>query len=619
MKKTLLKILSFLALASVFLIPALYVQAAYSTNRFIAGSGMVIDTTDPNAPIFNAISSQSGKQLISGGVVWSGTGLTYNVSALTYYFNGNHTSAATSVTLDPSDPTDNRTDAIVVDELGNVTKITGMAAPNPPDPVIPDDQLVVAYITVEAGSTAPTVLSDSIYQENTEWATSNYGSGPGTTNFAATNSCQSGSVCIDNFRDRNVGDLFTRASDINASLYTTLQIYERITSPLASNNSTIIRFYNSSGVQVGNAINLDAYGFNKNLVNTWQLVVVPIANFGSITNIRKMSALMQGTNGVPVEWDLDNIVLSNGTSPVINTTGLKFQKDGTSVATQGIVNFLSGAGNTVSVLNDAANNRVNVKIEGVISNGTGLQSASLFGGVGAGTGAIAANEAIFYGTDAGNGAISADHSVFIGYQAGKDAVNANNSVFIGQAAGLGSQTSQAIAFGYRAGFNDTATGPTILIGSNTNANAFNNGVVIGIGGQATADNQFLVSSSSPFTNITLDSVGFVKTNGAIASPTMQVFSSTGNVTISNSKRGLYYDPASTQATATITLPSTPTDGQEIIISFGGTVTTGTVVTLLTVAPNSGQAIVGTLPTTATVDSIIEYKWRASVSKWYEID
>ena len=54
-----------------------------------AGTNIIIDNSDPSNPIINATFSQEGKYLISGGAAWSGTGLTYDVTALTYFFNGN--------------------------------------------------------------------------------------------------------------------------------------------------------------------------------------------------------------------------------------------------------------------------------------------------------------------------------------------------------------------------------------------------------------------------------------------------------------------------------------------------------------------------------------------------
>jgi hypothetical protein len=81
------------------------------------------------------------KTLISGGAEWSGTGMTFSVSLLTYTFTGVVLNAGpTSITLGASDPTNPRIDAIVVDESGNITSIAGVSSPDPATPAIPENQ-----------------------------------------------------------------------------------------------------------------------------------------------------------------------------------------------------------------------------------------------------------------------------------------------------------------------------------------------------------------------------------------------------------------------------------------------------------------------------------------------
>jgi hypothetical protein len=104
--------------------------------------------------------------------------------------------------------------------------------------------------------------------------------------------------------------------------------------------------------------------------------------------------------------------------------------------------------------------------------------------------------------------------------------------------------------------------------------------------------------------------------GRTATPTMEV-TGAGTYTIGDNTAGLYYDPGSLAATADITLPAAPIDGQEIEIYFGGTITTGTVVTALTILPNTGHTILGTLPTTALVSTVLKYKFRNSTNQWYQ--
>lgn len=112
----------------------------------------------------------------------------------------------------------------------------------------------------------------------------------------------------------------------------------------------------------------------------------------------------------------------------------------------------------------------------------------------------------------------------------------------------------------------------------------------------------------------------VTLNGAVASDGMQVDTG-GGATIADGNRGLYYDPASLEASATITLPANPIDGQEEIILFGGTITGANtpVVTALTISAGAGETLIGTYPTAATTDTVIEVKFRSATSQWYRID
>ena len=105
---------------------------------------------------------------------------------------------------------------------------------------------------------------------------------------------------------------------------------------------------------------------------------------------------------------------------------------------------------------------------------------------------------------------------------------------------------------------------------------------------------------------------------AISTPTMQVYNGGGSVTISDGVRGLYYDPSSVVSSATITLPANPVDGQEVLILFGGTITSGIVVDFLTVSPNSGQSIVGIVNNRGKAEFPISYKYRVIHNQWFVI-
>jgi hypothetical protein len=124
-------------------------------------------------------------------------------------------------------------------------------------------------------------------------------------------------------------------------------------------------------------------------------------------------------------------------------------------------------------------------------------------------------------------------------------------------------------------------------------------------------NSTLVTVDDPLQNINIF--------GSISLDAMTVDSAGGNVIMPFGNRGLYYDPASLVATAQITLPPNPNDGQEILIIFGGTITSGPVITAFTLAVPSTETIVGTVPATATVDTNLALKYRLANDTWYVVN
>lgn len=91
-------------------------------------------------------------------------------------------------------------------------------------------------------------------------------------------------------------------------------------------------------------------------------------------------------------------------------------------------------------------------------------------------------------------------------------------------------------------------------------------------------------------------------------------------TLNNNINNAYIDPASLLSTHTITMPATPTDGQEITILFGGTIAAGSnVVTTLTISANTGQTLYQSLtPTTAKGGDVMVYQYNSLNTKWYRI-
>jgi hypothetical protein len=101
---------------------------------------------------------------------------------------------------------------------------------------------------------------------------------------------------------------------------------------------------------------------------------------------------------------------------------------------------------------------------------------------------------------------------------------------------------------------------------------------------------------------------------------IQIVTSGTTATVSNGVGTFFLDLASLAATFALTMPSAPNDQDIVAILPGGTITTGTVVTLFTLSPNGGQTVVGSALTSTAlaVGTIPTYQWRNATSQWYRL-
>lgn len=307
-----------------------------------------------------------GKQLLSGGVIWSGSLLNYDVSLLTYTFNGTTilNAGPTQVTLAPSDPTNDRIDAVVVNEAGDITVITGDPAPDPNTPEIPEDQLLVSFIVVGAGTVAPVIGQDIVYDENVEWATSTYGGLPvGSVNFASTTDPYIGYLNIEATGIRSqTGLRFQRVGSINLDDYAVLAFYWWNTVAMPGNKSLLMSVWNG-GVSQGNVVNANVVGgLDRTLVGQWQLVIIPAAAFNA-TNIDRIQFRVNGGGATTFSYRLDYIRWLEGISPPSFDPAISIYEDGNFVATRAKLNFQEGAGVTITATDNLLEERVDVLIE----------------------------------------------------------------------------------------------------------------------------------------------------------------------------------------------------------------------------------------------------------------
>lgn len=130
--------------------------------------------------------------------------------------------------------------------------------------------------------------------------------------------------------------------------------------------------------------------------------------------------------------------------------------------------------------------------------------------------------------------------------------------------------------------------------------------------------------TSIYRKIASDSVFYVKgglstyafKDSAGSAVIQQTYTNGSSITCNNATTWLIINPSSLQSTLTINLPSSPSSNQDIIISFGGTMTSGIVVNTLTLSPSPLQS---TTPKYIEVGESISYRWNATNSKWYRIN
>lgn len=502
-------------------------------NQTIFGDGL-------NVPLF--AQSNSNNRIISGGASWSGTGYIFDVSALTYLFDGVLLGPTnpTTVTLDAADPTNYRFDAIVVDQAGVISKITGTASANPVFPAIPSTQLLVQYVNVGAGTTTPVLLQDLMYDEDTgptsEWAATQFDTTTGalgTVNVASTNAPYRGTKCVQatavNYRR---GLKLVRATAIDIQQYAYVQVWYRNDGvALPTTKNPYFQFQNTSGNPTGNNVNLLTYGVSRTIVNTWQLVVIPVSAFGKITLVNGARVLVTGgTLASSANFSVDFMLLSGG------------------ILSQGDIGpvYLSPSNTLYST--GAATGATAVTDSIFFGNLAGFQATaagnSIFQGAGAGYGATNAERSVFLGVNAGSGAMSANWSVFLGENAGNGALNAGLSVFIGKEAGMGANASdkmygigyqalkgslgyQNMAWGYQAGLNE-AGDQNLMIGYGASAGGFSSSIVLGNGATATKNTQFFLPASiTSFSMAGMQAFDDDATAGAGGISTGEIYKTTG--------------------------------------------------------------------------------------------
>lgn len=128
-----------------------------------------------------------------------------------------------------------------------------------------------------------------------------------------------------------------------------------------------------------------------------------------------------------------------------------------------------------------------------------------------------------------------------------------------------------------------------------------------------------VSGMSVYSNsgIVFYGGGVFQTNNRFALGGSQVITNGSSASVTAGISRVVFNPASAIATYTLTLPTSGADGAIIKIYFGGTITSGAVVTSLTIVASGSDSIIqSAAPTTGLAGNYFSYVYNSSNTTWY---
>jgi hypothetical protein len=296
----------------------MYDQAA-GVHRSFDGTDWV-DQVD-KAYVDSAVALVSGggesaplSGIVSGcGVTYSGAALTFDLSAGSYYLDGDLlTAAAQSVTLTAADATNPRIDVLVLDATGTFGKVTGTAAASPSQPAVDSStQLFLTFVLVPAAATDLTtgIINEDIYKEGAEWTPTATGSGI-TVN--STNNPFAGTKCIEGTAvTAGSSAKLVRSSAISFDGDGNLTFRIRSKATWNSKRGLTFQWY-LAGVAKGSPVTLKSgtFGFVSSVTTDYQLVVVNKTLF-AVPSGTSVDELRITDVGGSIGFYVDNIILQS--------------------------------------------------------------------------------------------------------------------------------------------------------------------------------------------------------------------------------------------------------------------------------------------------------------------
>lgn len=291
--------------------------ASPTQGQYLRYNAAVPQWENATLPLPTSGSGEATYMVSGGQAAYSGTGLTWNVSAASYVIQGEpYTSAADSVTLATAHATLDRIDVIALDVNGDVVVITGTASTPASEPTVdPTTQIRVTAIPVAAASTTSDVADEPLYLENAggpgEWNWTTSGSG---FNVASTNNPRTGTTVIEGTTVSNnayaQGAIPSGTLDPNE--HDRLVIYIRSKAGWASVRVLRVQWF-SSGVARGTAVTIASgyWGFDSSNTTQYQLVSIPMVQFAISTGLT-VNQIRITDSGGSIGFYIDDISLQSG-------------------------------------------------------------------------------------------------------------------------------------------------------------------------------------------------------------------------------------------------------------------------------------------------------------------
>jgi len=299
-------------------------------------NGLPVSRSLSGDDIINAVNNPTQEfKILSGGIAWSGTGMVYNQSLITYTVDGQQFNVAqTTFTVSNGDATHPRIDIRVLNDSGVASTKEGSPTASPTAPILLENEVLIGSILVPAGATTfvGVIGQDIVYDENVEaWVISS----AGTFDADSTDAPKVGSKCIkvDKANDTikfKKGSMVASNSKATLSFWLRANGEERIGISVTYRNSV-------TGNSRARAVQIDETDTTDWRYITLSIASLPFAEFDEII----VKCGPKSSTPPTDDWSLDYIVFQDGEAqPTEDVLNVVLQENGVPKTSTNVINFV---------------------------------------------------------------------------------------------------------------------------------------------------------------------------------------------------------------------------------------------------------------------------------------